>query len=86
MTKVGAWRRSSVANSLTPVARMDLDAFVQRRWTEKFSRVPKSVAGTEKCPMRDWLADFQKDGREKRRADVAKMLAVPRPPVMNPCL
>jgi len=83
---VEALKNFIVANSLTPVARTDLDAFVQKRWTEKFSRVPKSVAGTEKCPMRDWLADFQKDGQEKRRADVAKMLAVPRPPVMNPCL
>src|SRR5260370_31697699 len=72
-----------VANSLTPVARTDLDAFVQKRWTEKFSRVPKSVAGTEKCPMLDWLADFQKDGQEKRRAELATMLACPRPPGMN---
>ena len=72
-----------VANSLTPVARKDLDAWVQTR-AQKLAGRPRTEATTTYC--RDHLGDFQKDGREKRRADVAKMLAVPRPPVMNPCL
>lgn len=75
-----------VANNLTPVTRAQLDTIVQNRWKDKFAKMPSSLAGTQRCPMRDWLEDFKADGREKRRADVAKALAVSRPPVMNPCL
>ena len=75
-----------VANSLTPVTRSDLDAYVEKRRAELISHALKTPIGAPRCPKLDFFADYQADGREKRRADVAKMLAVPRPPVMNPCL
>src|SRR5665213_46800 len=73
-----------VANSLTPVTRGELDAYVEKRRTELVSRMSKVPAGAPRCPKLDFFVDYQADGREKRRADVAKILAVPRPPVMNP--
>jgi hypothetical protein len=75
-----------VANSLTPVSRSDLDAFVEKRRTEFLARVPKTPPGMPRCARLDFFTDYLADGREKRRADVAKILAVPRPPVLNPCL
>jgi hypothetical protein len=75
-----------VANSLTPVSRNDLDASVEKRRTEFLARMPQRPPGTPRCAKLDFFADYQADGREKRRADVAKILEVPRPPVMNPCL
>ena len=75
-----------VANSLTPVSRSDLDASVEKRRAEFLARVPQTPPGTPRCTKLDFFADYQADGREKRRADVTKILAVPRPPVMNPCL
>jgi hypothetical protein len=74
-----------VANSLTPITRSALDAFVEKRRTELLSQVPKTPTGAPRCPKTELFVDYQADGREKRRADVAKILAVPRPPVMNPC-
>lgn len=74
-----------VANSLTPVTRGDLDAYVEKRRAEMHSRMPKTPPGAPRCPKTDMFIDYQADGREKRRADVATILAVPRPPVMNPC-
>ncbi len=80
-----------VANSLVPVARSDLDDFVQRRRTELFAGHSERLVGTTQCHERyEQLAEFEKIGREKRRAELDKyldkLLAVPRPPVMNPCL
>lgn len=74
-----------VANSLAPVTRSELNAFVEKRRREMIARMPKPAAGAQRCPRLDYFADYQADGHEKRRADVAKILAVPRPPVMNPC-
>jgi hypothetical protein len=75
-----------VANSLTPVSRSDLDASVEKRRADFLARVPKTPPGTPRCVKLDFFADYQADGQEKRRADVTRILAVPRPPVMNPCL
>jgi len=75
-----------VTNSLTPVDRRDLDAFVEKRRAEFLAHMPKTSPGAPRCAKLDYFADYQADGREKRRADVARILAVPRPPVMNPCL
>lgn len=75
-----------VANSLTPVSRSDLDAAVEKRRAELLARIPRTPPGAPRCARLDIFADYQADGREKRRADVAKILATPRPPVMNPCL
>jgi hypothetical protein len=75
-----------VANSLAPVSRGDLDAFVEKRRAELMSHAPKTPVGAPRCPRLDFFVDWQADGRDKRRADVAKILAVPRPPVLNPCL
>lgn len=75
-----------VANSLSPLKRSDLDAYVDKRRQELLSRAPKITPGSPRCPRTDMFTNYQADGREKRRADVAKMLATPRPPVMNPCL
>ena len=74
-----------VANSLTPVTRSDLDAYVEKRRAELISRMSKTAGGAPRCPKLDFFVDYQADGRKKRRADVAKILAIPRPPVMNPC-
>jgi len=75
-----------VANSLTPVTRDSLDAYVERQRAELASRGPKTATGQPHCTKLDFFEYFQTAGRDKRRADVAKILAVPRPPVMNPCL
>jgi hypothetical protein len=74
-----------VANSLSPVSRSDLDAYVEKRRTDFLARVPKAEPGVPRCPRTDMFTDYRADGREKRRADVARILATPRPPVMNPC-
>lgn len=75
-----------VANSLTPVRRSDLDAYVETRRKELLARASKLPAGAPRCARTDMFTHYQADGGEKRRADVARMIAVPRPPVMNPCL
>ena len=75
-----------VANSLRPVTRSDLDAYVEKQRADLLSRAPKVAAGAQRCPRTDQFSYYQVQGREKRRAEITQMLAVPRPPVMNPCL
>ena len=82
---VEQFKKFIVANTLTPVSRSSLDVFVEKRRTELLSHTPQTPAGAPRCPKTELFVDYQADGREKRRADVAKILAVPRPPVMNPC-
>jgi hypothetical protein len=74
-----------VANSLTPITRDSLDAYVERQRAELASRGPKTATGQPHCTKLDSFEYFQTAGRDKRRAEVAKILAVPRPPVLNPC-
>ena len=75
-----------VANSLQPVSRSDLDAYVANRRADFLARAPRTEPGAPRCPRTGMFTDYQADGREKRRAEVARILATPRPPVMNPCL
>lgn len=74
-----------VANSLTSVRRSDLDAYVAKRRADFLAQAPKADPGAPRCPRTDLFTDYRADGREKRRAEVARILATPRPPVMNPC-
>jgi hypothetical protein len=74
-----------VANSLGPVSRSDLDAYVERRRADFLAHAPRTESGAPRCPKTDMFTDYQADGRAKRRAEVARILATPRPPVMNPC-
>jgi hypothetical protein len=49
-----------VTNSLTPVARQELDPFVQKRRTEKFSKLRASMnccPGTGKLGLPHWRGD-----------------------------
>lgn len=71
-----------VANNLTPITRGELDAYVRERRAELIARMPK---GEPHCAL-DYFSSLLPDSREKRRAAVAEALAVPRPPVLNPCL
>ena len=75
-----------VANSLRPVSRSELDAYVEKRRTDFLAHAPKAEPGAQRCPRTDMFTDYRADGREKRRAEVTRILATPRPPVMNPCL
>lgn len=75
-----------VANSLTPITREQLEAAVQRRRKEFVDGISRMPAHGPRCPSTSWIDELQRDGRAKRRADVTEMLAVPRPPVLNPCL
>jgi hypothetical protein len=72
-----------VANSISPVTRAELDASVQRKFTQTFAK-PPNPPNAERC--REHFQAFISAGRESRRAALAKILAVPRPPVLNPCI
>jgi hypothetical protein len=75
-----------VANNPDPVKKADLENQIAKRRAEKFSRLPASVIGTQQCPLSDFVRNFEKGTPEEWRASISKMLSVPRPPVMNPCL
>jgi hypothetical protein len=72
-----------VANSISPVQRDELDVYAQRKFARTFAK-PPSPPNAERC--QNYLGEFKARGREKRREDVAKILAVPRPPVLAPCI
>jgi hypothetical protein len=74
-----------VTNSLGPVSRSNLDAYVAKRRADFLAHAPRTEPGAPRCPKTDMFTDYQADGRAKRRAEVARILATPRPPVMNPC-
>lgn len=75
-----------VANDPDPVTKSNLEAFIAKRGADKFSRIPSYLVGTPQCPLADMLAEIEKAPREQRRASIVKLLSVPRPPVMSPCL
>lgn len=74
-----------LANSLTPITKADLQA----RFDERVLRIKP---GSNSCGTvrRDFIVPFNAQLRSKSRAELKRefdeTLAVPRPPVMNPCL
>ena len=74
-----------VANSLAPTSRIELDAYAEKRRADFLARVPKAEPSAPRCPRTDMFTGYRADGRDKRRAEVARILATPRPPVTNPC-
>jgi hypothetical protein len=75
-----------VANNPDPVTKSGLETYIAKRDAEKFSPMPSRLVGTPQCPDGTLLAGIEKESREQRRAGIVKLLSVPRPPVMNPCL
>jgi len=75
-----------VANSLSPVAKSQLEADIEERTKHALESQPSNSA----CPHQELVILFA-DRLIAMPADefwksVEKMLSVPRPPVMNPCL
>jgi len=75
-----------VANSLTPVKKTDLDAYVFKRRAE--TRAQSDAAGKACSPefLEQSLPQLEAVPRDERQAQTAEILSVPRPPVMDPCL
>ena len=75
-----------VANSLTPVKKADLEAYVATRRAE--TRAQSNAAGKACSPefIEQSLPKLEAVPHDERQAQTADMLSVPRPPVMDPCL
>jgi len=80
-----------IKNSLTPVSQAELDARKAGERTKGLaviSGLSKDDA-SRKCASGDiskMLAAFKTAPAGKLKAEIANLLSVPRPPVMNPCL
>jgi hypothetical protein len=75
-----------VANSLTPVRKADLQAYVAKRRAE--TQAQSNAAGRACSPefLEQSLPMMEAVPHDERAAQTIDMLSVPRPPVMDPCL
>ena len=75
-----------VANSLTPVSKSELERYVAQRHAE--TERQRDASGKACSPefLDDSLPKLEAIPSAQRRAETANLLAVPRPPVMEPCL
>jgi hypothetical protein len=82
---IEAMKEFIVTNSLQPVSKADLEAQVARALAQARELSTKGQCSALKSED-TVLHAIQSLPREQRRASVADLLSVPRPPVMNPCL
>jgi hypothetical protein len=75
-----------VANSLTPVRKADLEAYIAKRRAE--TQAQRDSAGKICSPefLEDSLPKMEAVPHAERQAETVDMLSVPRPPVLDPCL
>ena len=73
--------RFIVANSLTPVTKIELEDALQKQ----FDKMPDQCTG-EANKMAEKFISKKSEFLEKFQKSIDDSLAVPRPPVINPCL